>query len=356
MEVRQLFDHVSCTYTYLVFDKSTKEAVLVDPVYEFFLRDDALIDELGLNLVATIETHIHADHVTAAWLFKQKRKSQITLSKSSGAVQADRLLVHGDIVSIGSSKLIAISTPGHTNGCMSYVSDSRAFVLTGDALLVRGTGRTDFQEGSSSKLFKSVRDHIFSLPDDCRVYPGHDYNGIMSSTVVEERRFNPRLGGELSESDFISSMENLNLAHPNKIDQAVPANMNCGIVKGDRSLNSVPLWAKLRFTFAGNWDIEATELSNIIKKVSIIDVRSLEEFNGPLGRLPGSIHLPLDIINTDVLASYKDRHVVFVCRAGGRSVQALKNADLFKDSNSASLRGGIIAWRSLGLNVENGSD
>jgi glyoxylase-like metal-dependent hydrolase (beta-lactamase superfamily II)/rhodanese-related sulfurtransferase len=356
MEVRQLFDPISCTYTYLAYDQNTKDAVLIDPVFEFFLRDDALIQELGLTLKYTLETHIHADHVTSAWLFKIKRNSEIAISRESGAKNSDRLLSHGDIISVGQSKLTTVATPGHTNGCVSYLLGDQSAIFTGDALLVRGTGRTDFQEGSSIKLFKSITNAIFSLPDNCIVYPAHDYAGIMSSTIGEEKQFNPRLGGMLSEADFVKSMEHLNLPHPKKIDAAVPANSNCGYMDEDFSFIKQPSWAHLKYTFADNWDIESPELFRIKEEVFLIDVRSEKEFSGALGRISNSINLPLETINAKIMKQYKGKPVVFICRAGGRSVQALKNADLVKKTEAASLRGGLIAWRSEGFEVENGSN
>ena len=163
MKLRQLFDPISCTYTYLIYQENTKEAVILDPVFELYLRDKALIDELGLNLKYTIETHVHADHITSGWLFKQSCKSEILISSSSGATNSDRMLENEDIIEFGDIKLKSLYTPGHTNGCMSFVDQNESMVFTGDALLIRGTGRTDFQEGSSHALYESVKKKLFSL-------------------------------------------------------------------------------------------------------------------------------------------------------------------------------------------------
>src|SRR5262249_35642240 len=152
-------------------------------VFEHARRDGALVEELGLKLVATVETHVHADHVTAAWLHKRKFKSAIVLSKDSGAEGADRFLTDGERVAFGKRWLEARATPGHTSGCMSYVLDDHSTALTGDALLIRGCGRTDFQQGDPRRLFRSVRDRIFSLPDECLLYPAHDYRGLTASSV-----------------------------------------------------------------------------------------------------------------------------------------------------------------------------
>ena len=161
---RQLFDPVSSTYTYLLGDAASGEAVLIDPVYEHERRDRALLRELGLRLVATLDTHVHADHVTGAWLLKQRCGSQILLSAQAGAAQADRLLQHGDTVAFGSRHLQVRATPGHTNGCLSYVLDDHSMAFTGDCLLIRGCGRTDFQSGSAEALYRSITQRLFTLP------------------------------------------------------------------------------------------------------------------------------------------------------------------------------------------------
>src|SRR5688572_1402368 len=164
---RQLFDQQSSTYTYLLGDIATREAVLIDPVFEQARRDAALLSELGLKLAWTLETHVHADHVTAAWLHKQRLGSRIAVSAASGAEGADRFLAHGDRIPIGSRALEVRATPGHTSGCLTYVVEGRSMAFTGDALLIRGCGRTDFQQGDPRLLFRSVREQVFSLPDDC---------------------------------------------------------------------------------------------------------------------------------------------------------------------------------------------
>ena len=225
---RQLFDPQSSTYTYLLGDRVGGEAVLIDPVFEQVRRDAALIDELGLRLIATLETHVHADHVTGAWLLRQRKGSKIMLSAASKAEGADRYLVQDDVVAFGSRRLLVRATPGHTDGCLTYVLDDQSMAFTGDCLLIRGSGRTDFQQGDPATMYRSVHDHIFSLPPDCLLYPAHDYRGLTVTSVAEERRFNPRLGGEIAVGDFTGYMRNMRLAHPKLIDVAVPANLRCG--------------------------------------------------------------------------------------------------------------------------------
>jgi glyoxylase-like metal-dependent hydrolase (beta-lactamase superfamily II) len=228
MIFRQLFDQVSSTYTYLLADEHTHEAVMIDTVFEQHARDAALVRELGLKLLCVLDTHCHADHVTGAWLMKAELGARIGLSPTYGADNVDLPLRHGDLVRFGGNALEVRATPGHTDGCLSFVTADHAMVFTGDALLVRGAGRTDFQQGDARRLFQSIRDQLFTLPDECIVYPGHDYDGRTSSTIGEEKRFNPRIGGGAREEDFVGYMRNLGLAHPKQIDIAVPANMRSG--------------------------------------------------------------------------------------------------------------------------------
>ncbi|XP_028985579.1 persulfide dioxygenase ETHE1, mitochondrial-like [Betta splendens] len=224
---RQLFESESSTYTYLLADAQTKEAVLIDPVLETIDRDLKLIEELGLDLKVAVNTHCHADHITSTGLMKNRVVGlQSAISKFSGAA-ADIQLSEGDHITFGKQHLTVRETPGHTDGCVTLVLGDQSMAFTGDALLIRGCGRTDFQQGSPKKLYHSVHQKIFSLPEQCLLYPAHDYTGRTVSTVGEERRFNPRLTKSLEE--FVSIMDNLNLPKPKKIDISVPANLVCGI-------------------------------------------------------------------------------------------------------------------------------
>ncbi len=230
MIFRQLFDPASSTYTYLLADSG--EAVLIDPVLEQADRDAVLIGELGLMLLWTLETHVHADHITGGWALKERLGSRIALSAAAQAAGADRALHDGDSIQFGSRFVEVRSTPGHTASCLTYVLDDRSIAFTGDCVLIRGCGRTDFQDGSSAHLYESVREKIFSLPDTCLLYPGHDYRGFTATSVREEKAHNPRLGLARSEQDFAECMANLKLAYPKKIDIAVPANLRCGRTAG----------------------------------------------------------------------------------------------------------------------------
>ena len=353
---RQLLDPQSGTYTYLLGDDESHQAVLIDPVFEQVRRDAALLEELGLELLCTLDTHVHADHVTGAWLFKERLGNQIFVAKQSGADGADRYLEHGERVVFGKRYLEVRATPGHTAGCLTYVLDDESCAFTGDALLVRGTGRTDFQQGDPGVLYRSVHTQIFTLPASCLLYPGHDYRGLTVTSVAEERQFNPRLGGALSESDFAGYMNNLGLPHPQQLEIALPANLKCGRPDKTQRLDSEPDWAPLNYTFAGIWEIQPQWVEEHLEDVQILDVREREEFDGPLGHIPGAMLIPLGSLGEQLDEMPKDKPIVTVCRAGGRSARAsvmLQQAGL---SNVANLAGGILRWRAQNLTVVGAAD
>jgi glyoxylase-like metal-dependent hydrolase (beta-lactamase superfamily II)/rhodanese-related sulfurtransferase len=352
---RQLFDPASSTYTYLLADGRGGAAVIIDPVFEQVRRDAALIEELGLRLLYSLETHVHADHVTSAWLLKRRTGCRIAVSEASGAEGADRYLVHDDTVAFGERNLQVRATPGHTSGCLTYVLDDRSMAFTGDCLMIRGSGRTDFQQGDPGAMFRSVREQIFSLPDSCLLYPAHDYRGLTVTSVGEERRFNPRLGGEAGEGDFTGYMKNLRLAHPKKMDVAVPANLKCGRPETDPVTSEDPTWAPLKYSFAGIWEIDPHGLEEHADKVQILDVREPREFEGPLGHIRGAQLIPLAELADRSGELARDCPVVAVCRAGSRSAQAtviLREAGF---ADVANLAGGMLRWRAEGHAVEGGS-
>lgn len=352
---RQLFDQQSSTYTYLLADSESAEAILIDPVFEQARRDKALISELGLTLVATLDTHVHADHVTGASLLRQSLGSKVGVAEVSGAQGADFYLKPGDRVQFGSRYVEARATPGHTSGCMTYVLDNEKMAFTGDTLLIRGCGRTDFQQGSAHNMYQSVHAQIFTLPEDCLLYPAHDYQGRTVTSVGEEKELNPRLGGALSESDFAGYMSNLNLPHPKQIDVAVPANMKCGALEGGRP-SGEPDWAPVAFTFAGVWEIQPDWLEEHPGEVQILDVRETEEFDGPLGHIENAILVPLGDLVQRTNELDKSRPIVAVCRAGGRSAQATVILQKAGFTEVANLAGGMLRWRAEGHAVEGGAD
>jgi glyoxylase-like metal-dependent hydrolase (beta-lactamase superfamily II)/rhodanese-related sulfurtransferase len=355
---RQLFDPQSSTYTYLLGDKQSRTAVLIDPVFEQVRRDSALIDELGLKLLATLETHVHADHVTGASLLKQRTGCKIMVSKAGGAAGADRYLVQDDVVSFGGRRLLVRATPGHTGGCLTYVLDDHSMAFTGDCLLIRGSGRTDFQDGDPGAMYRSVREQIFALPDECLLYPAHDYRGLTVTSVAEERRYNPRLGGHIAVGDFTGYMANLRLAHPKLLDVAVPANLRCGQPEGgDKAATPVgdPSWGHLRYSFAGVWEIEPHGLEELQGPVQILDVREEDEFTGPLGHIEGAVLIPLGQLAARVEELARDRPIIAVCRAGSRSAQAVAILLQAGFGEIANLNGGMLRWRAEGHPVEGGS-
>ncbi|MFP6748133.1 MAG: rhodanese-like domain-containing protein [Alphaproteobacteria bacterium] len=356
MLFRQLFDPQSGTYTYLLADTDAGEAVLIDPVYEQARRDGALLNELGLKLLYTLETHVHADHVTGAWLLRDSTGSKIALSGDGGAEGADRLLGHGDRVEFGGRYLGVRATPGHTAGCITYVLDTEEMAFTGDCLLIRGCGRTDFQGGDAGEMYQSIHTQIFTLPSHCLLYPGHDYRGLTATSVGEEKAFNPRLGGQLSQADFVGFMDNLGLDHPKKMAIAVPANLKCGRPDDDDIPEDVPTWAALTYTFAGIWEVEPHWLEENLGVAQILDVREADEFDGPLGRIPGAKLIPLGILAERAEELNRDRPIVAVCRAGGRSAQATVILRRAGFTDIANLAGGMLRWRAQHCAVEGGRD
>lgn len=225
MFIRQLFDAESSTYTYLVADRAAGVAALIDPVREQLDRDLSQLHELGLRLTHVLETHVHADHVTAAGLLRE-RTGAATCAGVGGATCATAHLRHGEVIRVGAVAITAVATPGHTDDSFSYRVAGAVF--TGDALLIRGCGRTDFQNGDAATLYDSISREFFSLPDDTIVYPGHDYRGRTTSTIGEERQWNPRLAGK-SRDEFVAIMSRLDLPPPKQLATAVPANRACGV-------------------------------------------------------------------------------------------------------------------------------
>ena len=353
---RQLFDAASSTYTYLLGDPQSRQAVIIDTVFEQHFRDRALVEELELRLVAALDTHCHADHVTGAWLMQQATGCRIGISKRYGdAIQgADLRLDHGDRVAFGKPYLEVRATPGHTDGCVTYVTDDRRMAFTGDCLLIRGAGRCDFQQGNASTLFRSITEQIFSLPDACLVFPGHDYSGRTMSSVGEERAHNPRIGGHADERDFVGFMENLNLAHPKHIDVAVPGNQRSGRPDDDRTPRPAD-WGPVRKSYAGLLEIEPEWVAEHLDEVLVLDVRQPEEQDERLGRIPGAQLIALSELRERVAEVGKGKPVISVCHAGMRSAQAtviLREAGF---SDVANLRGGMLLWRQLGLPVLHGN-
>jgi sulfur dioxygenase len=252
------------------------------------------------------------------------------------------------------------ATPGHTNGCVTYVLDDESMAFTGDCILIRGSGRTDFQQGDARALYRSVRSRIFSLPETCLLYPAHDYRGLTVTSVCEEKKFNPRLGGEIGEADYAGYMKNLDLPHPKKIDEAVPANLRCGQPGNEGAGNDAgvppdPCWAPLRFTFGGVWEVEPHWLEENLATVRVLDVREPDEFTGPLGHIKGATLVPLGDLASRAKELPRDKPIVAVCRAGSRSAQATAILQQAGFTEIANLNGGMLRWRAEGYPVEGGA-
>jgi glyoxylase-like metal-dependent hydrolase (beta-lactamase superfamily II)/rhodanese-related sulfurtransferase len=347
---RQLFDTDSSTFTYVLADPDTREAVLIDPVFERHQRDRALLEELDLKLLYTLDTHCHADHVTGAWLMQQATGSKIGLSKRYGdMVQgSDLWLDHGDRISFGNRSLEVRATPGHTDGCVTYVLDDHSMAFTGDCLLIRGAGRCDFQQGNAHTMYHSIKEQIFTLPDDCLVFPAHDYSGRTVSSVSEEKQFNPRIGGQATEADFAGYMENLGLPHPRKMDIAIPANCRCGQPE-DGQMPEIADWGPVRHTYAGLKEIEPQWVAEHLGQVNVLDVRSEDEFHADLGHIANAQLIPLDELESRLQEIPTERPLVTVCRSGSRSGQATVLLQRHGIQRAANLRGGMLAWREAGL-------
>ena len=345
MIFRQLYDAPSSTYTYLLADEHSREALLIDPVFEQFHRDLAMLRELGLRLKLVADTHAHADHITAAWLLQQKTGCLIALSGNAGAEHVDLALQDGDHFGVQGVALEARATPGHTSGCMSFVLSDHSMVFTGDTLLIRGCGRSDFQQGNAARLYQSITQRLFSLPEDCLVFPAHDYSGRTQSTIDEELRHNPRVGGAANERDFVLYMNAMQLPHPKKIAEALPNNLRSGKPENG-VLPPEPDWADLRLTFAGVPEVEPEWVIQNQPSVLILDVREAEEVQqDALVGVNNALAIPLSQLRERVAEVPKDKPVVTLCRSGKRSAIAL---NILKDAGHqqvANIHGGMLHWR-----------
>lgn len=347
---RTLFDRESSTYTYLLADAETREAALIDPVIDQVERDAQVLEELGLRLVHTFETHVHADHVAGSGVLRQRLGSRSVMGAAAGANCADVMVKDGDVVSVGQLRIEARSTPGHTDGCMSYVWHEGRAVFTGDALLIRGCGRTDFQQGSSERLFHSVTDVLFALPDDYAVYPAHDYKGRTVSSIAEEKQFNPRLKVGTTLAEFVATMEALDLDQPKKIHEAVPANLQCGLPGGiEHASEPVDVergWAPIERR-EGVPEVDPAWVAQHREEVRLIDVREPDEFDGPLGHVEGAELFPLGGLERAAGAFDPEAPTITICRSGGRSGKAATQLEQLGFKRVASMRGGMQAWQDV---------
>lgn len=360
MIFRQLIDDDTKTYTYLLGDPWSREAVLVDPVREHIARDLGIAREMGLELRYVLETHVHADHVTAAAMIRAHTGAKVVVSHLGGAQGADVVVEDGDAIRFGLQALEVRETPGHTSGCTSYVTADQSKVFTGDALLIRGCGRTDFQQGDARTLYRSVRDKLFSLPGNTAVFPAHDYKGRTRSSIREERVHNPRLGGDKTEDQFVAIMDELKLAYPRKIDVAVPANLRLGLLEAE----DAPPVPDPHHTGLADWPMQRTPtgapnvpcvwVAEMRDRIRLVDVRQPEELSGPDGALEGVDAIPLDAVLGAAKGWDRDAPVVVMCRSGGRSDRAAVALEAEGFTQVASMTGGILRWASLGLPMLDG--
>lgn len=325
MFIRQLFDSDTWTYTYLVADLEAGRAVLIDPVASKLERDLQQLRELGCELVYSLDTHVHADHITAGGQLRDRTGCRCIGSKN-GAACVDTQASQGDRFEVGNFAIEVLETPGHTDDSLTFkIGDN---VFTGDALLIRGCGRTDFQNGDAGTLYESLTQKLFSLPDKTTVWPGHDYRGLTSSTIGEEKKFNPRIAGK-SREEFIEVMRQLKLPRPKYIDIAVPANRVCGRMDGPTKAPGVDV-AEVLDSPRHQWP-------------RIVDVRREDEWNND--HLEGIEHVPLDQLEQIADGWPRDEPIYFLCRSGNRSGQAALKLKNMGFTAAVNLEGGMLRVR-----------
>jgi rhodanese-related sulfurtransferase len=309
-----------------------------------------------LTLRFALDTHVHADHVTATGLLRKRLGCKIVLSERAGAICPDLLVKQDDVITFGQLALQVRETPGHTSGCITYVTSDLKLAFTGDALLIRGCGRTDFQQGDASTLYRSVQEGIFSLPDETLIYPAHDYKGRTVSTVGEEKRHNVRLGAGKSELQFVQIMADLKLPYPKKMDIAVPGNLRCGLSSLEPSCDSEfdMAWAPVSLAAGGFPEVSAEWVAAHRAELALVDVRQSEEYRGELGHIRGAELAPLASLHSAAGVLSCDLPIVTVCRSGGRSGKAALELLTLGQRRVASMAGGMRAWNALGLPVEFG--
>jgi sulfur dioxygenase len=342
MIFRQLFDSVSGTYTYLLASRRGGEAVIIDPVLEKVDRYIQLVDELDLKLVKAVDTHLHADHITGLGALRDRTHCVTVMGESSKVDVVSMRLADGDKLTIEGVSLDVLYTPGHTDDSYSFVMRDRVF--TGDTLLIRGTGRTDFQNGDPRAQFDSIFNKLLRLPDETMVFPAHDYKGETVSTIAEEKAFNPRLQ-VTSVDQYAELMNNLKLPNPKMMDVAVPANMRVGLAQEEIARHG--------------WAVSAAEAMSFIAmplnggpNVTLVDLREPNE-REKHGVIAGSLHAPYPDLAANVrpggilheLARATGNRIVFYCAFGERSAMAVRAAQDAGLATACHIQGGIAAWK-----------
>ncbi len=337
MIFRQLFDSVSGTYTYLLASRRGGEALIIDPVLEKVDRYLKLIEELDLKLVKAVDTHLHADHITGLGALRDRTHCVTVMGEQTKVDVVSMRLADGDVLRVEGISLDAIYTPGHTDDSYSFVMGDRVF--TGDTLLIRGTGRTDFQNGDSRAQYESLFGRLLRLPDETLVYPAHDYKGDTVSTIGEERRCNPRLQVR-SADEYVALMASLNLPNPKMMDVAVPANLHQGLAQTEIARRGWAMTAVQAIALLGD------------RGVAFVDLRERTE-REKQGGVPGALHAPYTDLVENIrpggmlheLATATGRRLLFYCAFGERSAMAVQAAQDAGLSAACHIEGGMAAWR-----------
>ncbi len=339
MIFRQLFESVSCTYTYLLASRRGGEALIIDPVLDKVDRYIQLLDELDLKLVKALDTHVHADHITGLGALRDRTRCITVMGAESKVDVVSQRVSDGDRIDIEGISLEALYTPGHTDDSYCFVMEDRVF--TGDTLFIRGTGRTDFQNGDPYAAYDSLFNKLLKLPDDTLVYPGHDYKGDTVSTIGEEKAFNPRLQVASAEQ-YAEIMTSLNLPDPTQMDVAVPANLRQGLSQDEIE--------------ARGWSLTAEQAKAVVgqPQIVLVDLREQSE-RARHGEIPGSVHAPYAELDENIgaggllheLAEATGKRLVFYCAYGERSAMAVTAAQEAGLENSCHIRGGLDAWKKV---------
>ena len=340
MIFRQLFDQVSGTYSYLLASRPGGEALIIDPVLEKVDRYLQLVKELDLKLVKAVDTHLHADHITGLGALRDRTHCITVMGEQTKADVVSMRLAEGDKLTIEGVSLDVLYTPGHTDDSYSFVMGDRVF--TGDTLLIRGTGRTDFQNGDARLQYESLFGKLLRLPEETLVFPAHDYKGETVSTIGEEKRFNPRLKVK-SVDEYIELMNNLKLPNPKMMDVAVPANMQVGLHQEEVSKRG--------------WALTVDQAKALIGTpgIALIDLREQGE-RDKHGAIPGSLHLPYPNLLENIsrggvlheLAAATNKRLVFYCAFGERSAMAVQAAQDAGITAACHIEGGLNAWKKAG--------
>ncbi len=336
MIFRQLFDATSGTYTYLLASRRGGEALIIDPVLEKVDRYVQLLAELDLRLVKAVDTHLHADHITGLGALRDRTRCITVMGEQSGVDVVSMRIGDGDTLTVEGIALDVVYTPGHTDDSYSFVMGDRVF--TGDTLLIRGTGRTDFQNGDPRAQYDSIFNRLLKLPDDTLVYPAHDYKGDTVSTIREEKQFNPRLRVS-SVQEYVALMNGLNLSNPKMMDVAVPANMRQGLAQAEVARRGWAVTAEAARAMVGRADI------------LLVDLREEGE-RARHGCIPGALHAPYADLRENIspggmlheLATATARRLVFFCAFGERSAMAVQAAQDVGLTTACHIDGGIARW------------